>query len=69
MPTFQVQLWPDGKWDGRDYRKVDAATRKDAAEMIYGKPLSERGSNYQIRAQVRPLIPRGGATVFYDPEA
>src|SRR5271154_2947562 len=30
MPTFQVQLWPDGKWDQKDYVKVDAATEKEA---------------------------------------
>jgi hypothetical protein len=46
MATFQVQLWPDGKWDGMPYQKVEAATAKEAAEKLYGQPLKETGSNY-----------------------
>jgi hypothetical protein len=69
MPTFPVQLWPDGKWDQKDYRKVDAATKKEAAEKLYGKPLSEKGSSHQIRVRVHSPIPRGSATVFYDRNA
>ena len=52
MQIFQVQLWPDGKWDGKPYQKVEAATAKEAAEKLYGKPLKESGSNHLIRAQV-----------------
>lgn len=66
MPTFRVQLWPDGKWDQKDYQKVDATSAKEAAEKLYGKPLSEVGSNFQMRARVHPFIPRGNATPFYD---
>ena len=53
MATFQVQLWPDGKWDGKPYQKVEAATAKEATEKLYGQPLKEAESNYEIRAQVR----------------
>jgi hypothetical protein len=69
MPTFQVQLWPDGKWDQKDYVKVDAATKKEAAEKVYGKPLSDKGSNYQMRARVHSSVARGSATIFYDRDA
>lgn len=53
MPVYQVQLWPDGKWDGKEYRRVEAGTPKEAAEKLCGCPLSERGSMSGIRAQVR----------------
>ncbi len=67
MPTFQVQLWPDGKWDGKPYQKVDAETAKAAAEKLYRKPLKENGSNFQIRAQVLRLsFPSGNPTIFYE---
>jgi len=70
MPTWQVQLWPDGEWDGKPYQKVDAASAKAAAEQLHGGPLTEVGSMYKIRAQVRPLIASGkvvSPTVFYEP--
>jgi hypothetical protein len=67
MPTFQVQLWPDGKWDGKPYQKVEATTAKEAAEKLLGQPLKEAGSNHQIRAQVRRLTYRSGnSAIFYE---
>jgi hypothetical protein len=67
MPTFQVQLWPDGKWDQKPYQEVVAETAQEAAEKAYGKPLKTTGSNYQIRAQVHPLVgKRGASTIFYE---
>lgn len=68
MITFQVQLWPDGKWDGNDYRLVDAESPKEAAEKLLGATLSEGGSNFKIRARVRRLgdIKTQG-WIFYEP--
>jgi hypothetical protein len=67
MQTFQVQLWAEGKWDGKPYQKVDAETAKEAAEKLCGRPLSETGSNYQIRARVHHMLrPRGDAAIFYE---
>ena len=67
MATFQVQLWPDGKWDGKPYQKVEAPTAKEAAEKLYGQPLRGDGSNYQMRAQVRRMAYRSGnSIVFYE---
>jgi hypothetical protein len=67
MSTFQVKLWPEGKWDGEPYRKVEAATPKEAAEKSYGRPLQDLGSNSQIRAQVRSLDAfRQLPTIFYE---
>lgn len=68
MSLFQVQLWPNGKWDGKDYQKVDAESAKEAAEKLYGSTLSERGSNFKIRARVRRLgdIKTTGS-IFYEP--
>jgi hypothetical protein len=70
MQTWQVQLWPHGRWDGKPYQKVDADFAKEAAERLYGSPLVESGQQYKIRAQVRPLITSGAIqrpTVFYEP--
>lgn len=38
MPTFQVRLLPSG-----EYRKVDAASAKEAAEKEYGAELTDHG--------------------------
>lgn len=70
MPTWQVQLWPNGKWDEKPYQKIDAASAKEAAEKLHGGALTEVGSMGKIRAQVRPLIANGQVvtpTVFYEP--
>ena len=68
MQTYQVQLWPDGKWDGRPYQKVEAPSEKAAAEKIYGRPLVQQGNMARIRARVRALANlQRTATIFYEP--
>jgi hypothetical protein len=68
MQTYQVQLWPDGKWDGRPYQKVEAPSEKAAAEKIYGRPLVQLGNMARIRARVRALANlQRTATIFYEP--
>ena len=64
MATFQVSLKPDGKSDWTPYQQVEAATAKEAAEKLYGRPLNEVGPNDKIRARVRPM--RGKTIVFYE---
>ena len=67
MPTFQVQLWPDEKWDQKPYLEIIAETAQQAAEKLYGKPLKAIGSNSQIRAQVHRLgEKRGASSIFYE---
>jgi cysteinyl-tRNA synthetase len=51
--TYWVQLWPNGKWDGKPYQRVNAVTPKEVAEKLHGGPLNETGGHHQIRAQVR----------------
>ena len=64
----QVQLWPDGKWDGKDYQKIEGDSAQEASEKLYGNALSSKGSNYKIRAQVRRLGDiKSTATIFYEP--
>jgi hypothetical protein len=63
---YSVRLWPDGKCDLTGYRKVYARSPKDAAEKLYGGPLSEIGSMTSIRAQVRHgMMP--SSIIFYEP--
>jgi hypothetical protein len=61
-----VQLWPDGKWDGKPYQKVSATSPKEAAEKLHGGPLHEVGNHGQIRAQVR-IAGKSASIVFYAP--
>jgi hypothetical protein len=65
---YQVQLWPNGKWDEKDYQKIEASAAKEAAEKLHGGPLSEHGSNYKIRARVRQLgDTKTPGWIFYEP--
>ena len=63
---YSVRLWPDGKCDLTGYRKVYARSLKEAAEKLYGGPLSEIGSMSSIRAQVRHgMMP--SSIIYYEP--
>jgi hypothetical protein len=65
---YQVRLIPShrGKGQTQPYCKVEAETAKDAAEQLYGSPLSVSGQSYQLRALVHPLRwPRGAPMLFY----
>lgn len=62
---YRVQLWPDGKWDGQPYKKVEAPSKKEAAEQLHGGLLSETGGHYQIRARVR-ASGQGEPQEFYE---
>ena len=64
--TYWVQLWPNGKWDGKPYQKIQAGSPKEAAEKLYEAPLQEQGGHYQIRAQVR-IAGRSTSIAFYVP--
>jgi hypothetical protein len=63
--TYWVQLWPNGKWDGKPYQEVRAGSPKEAAEKLHGGPLHEEGSPHQIRAQVR-IAGRSTGIAFYE---
>jgi hypothetical protein len=62
---YSVQLWPNGKWDGKPYQKVYAGSPQEAAEKRYGSPLHEQGNLAQIRAQVRFGL-RSTGIAFYE---
>src|SRR5262249_40959768 len=63
--TYWVQLWPNGKWDGKPYQRVNAITPKEAAEKLHGGPLRETGGSHQIRAQVR-IAGQSSGIAFYE---
>jgi hypothetical protein len=65
MQTFQVQIWPEAK-SPKAYEEVEAATEKEAAEKLYGKPLREEGFLHQLRAIVRTLDGTGTTVSFYE---
>ena len=67
MPIFQVQIRPDARWDKQPYKRVEAATAKEAAEKLFGHSLQENGAMGQIRARVHSLGgPRGNGSIFYE---
>jgi hypothetical protein len=50
---YQVQHWPDGQWDqSHNWRKIEAGSEKEAAEMVCGLRLAEEGRLAQLRARV-----------------
>jgi hypothetical protein len=68
---YQVQHWPDGQWDrGHNWRKIEAATEKEAAEKVCGLPLTETGRLAQLRARVLKFgdLKQRSATDFYAAE-
>ncbi|MFL6799964.1 MAG: hypothetical protein ACJ8F3_21450 [Xanthobacteraceae bacterium] len=68
---YQVQYLPGGQWQ-REYnwRKVEAASEKDAAEKVCGLRLTQAGTLAQLRARVLTLDDRRQrtATAFYTAE-
>ena len=67
MAFYQVELWPDGKWDNLPYRKTEARSPKEAAEKRYGKPLLDHGPQSRVRAMVRRLDrPSENSMPFYE---
>ncbi len=64
MATFQVRRFPEND----DYQKVEAQTAKEAAEKVYGRALSEVGTNGELRILVHPMMwpRRPSPMLFYD---
>jgi hypothetical protein len=69
--AYQVQLWPNGQWSPQcNWRKVEAASAKEAAEKMCGANLVEHGRLAQLRARVLAVgdLKQRSATAFYAPE-
>jgi hypothetical protein len=65
---YQVQHWPNGQWNRQDnWRKVEAASAKEAAEKVCGLALTEAGRLTQLRARVLTIGDRKqrSATQFF----
>ena len=69
--TYQVQHWPNGQWSlEHNWKKVEAASEKEAAEKVCGRALKQDGKLAQLRARVLTLgdLKQRSATPFYDAE-
>jgi hypothetical protein len=69
--VYQVQYLPDGQWRREhNWRKVEAASEKEAAEKVSGLQLTDAGRLAQLRARVLVLGDRRQrtATSFYAAE-
>ncbi len=68
---YQVQHWPNGQWDrGNNWRKVEAGSEKEAAEMVCGLSLTSNGRLAQLRARVLRFgdVRQRSATDFFAAE-
>jgi hypothetical protein len=68
MDMYQVQLWPNGRWDQQKWRLVAARNEAEAAYKVTGERLGEEGERRKLRLRVRRL--GNGpppATAFYTP--
>jgi len=66
--TYQVQHWPDDQWNPEhNWRKIEAASEKEAAEKVCGLALTEHGTLAQLRARVLAFgdLKQRSATSFY----
>jgi hypothetical protein len=69
--TYQVQHWPNGQWSREhNWKKVEAASEKEAAEKVCGRALKQDGKLAQLRARVLTLgdLKQRSATPFYAAE-
>jgi hypothetical protein len=63
---YQVQLWPNGRWDQQPWRKVAASNEDEAAFKATGEQLSKVGPHNKIRARVIKHAAYGPpATAYY----
>jgi hypothetical protein len=67
MAIFQVLLTPDGVQASGDYKKVEAASEKEAAERLANCPLSSRGDPKSLRAIAKRLGSLGDPVRFFEP--
>jgi hypothetical protein len=68
---YQVQHWPDGRWDREhNWQKVKASTEQEAAEKVCGLTLRREGRQSQLRARVLRFgdLKQRSATEFYAAE-
>jgi len=66
MHIYQVQLWPNGRWDQQPWRKVAASSEDEAAFKATGERLSKDGHHAKIRARVIKHAAYGPpATAYY----
>jgi hypothetical protein len=66
--TYQVQHWPNGQWNPEhNWRKIEAASEKEAAEKVCGLSLTPQGRLAQLRARVLTVgdLKQRSATPFY----
>jgi hypothetical protein len=66
MDIYQVQLWPNGRWDRQPWRKVAASNEDEAVFKATGERLSKERRYGKIRARVIKHAAYGPpATAFY----
>jgi len=66
MPLFRVTLYINAVKDvNNEDIEREARDEKEAAEMVSGEELIEKGNAGQYRAQVRPVSSLGKMTPFW----
>lgn len=52
MPRYKIRCYDSGVWDGLAPTEVEAATMKEAAEIVCGGPLCDSVADERLRAAV-----------------
>ena len=66
MHIYQVQLWPNGRWDRQPWRKIAAGSEEEAAFKATGERLTKEAQHGRIRVRVMKDAPYGPpASVYY----
>ena len=69
MNIYQVQLWPNGRWDQQPWRMVAAGSADEAVFKATGERLSKAGHPRNIRARVLKHAAYGPPATAYYAEA
>jgi hypothetical protein len=65
MPQYQVRSYENGIWNGQEPKTVEASSKQQAAERVFGERLIDSGTLGRLRAEVWPVGRPQEKATFY----